>query len=219
MQALKWKTGLHFMARALGTLCNSRHNYMHVSSSLLPLTNVEKGFLDGFRQFTQAQQRYIRCRLKKKHRLLNEQSSNVAAAVRERSNAAATIDLGDYNKSSAGSGNFVLSSFSGSPKRRSEDRISNPRVLSDMGLAIPRPTRFPPALTAGLGDPRTLDSVSEIIISFANPSPIGHVVGPVSNLLKCWLIEGCKCFSWITPLFVVAVVFGNACNKVTDVNS
>ena len=34
--------------------------------------------------------------------------------------------------------------------------ISNPRVLSDMGLAIPRPTRFPPALTtAGLGDPRS----------------------------------------------------------------
>ena len=31
--------------------------------------------------------------------------------------------------------------------------ISNPRVLSDMGLAIPRPTRLLPAL-AGLGDPR-----------------------------------------------------------------
>ena len=39
------------------------------------------------------------------------------------------------NKKSAGSGNFVP--FIGS---------SNPRVLSDMGLAIPRPTR--------LGDPR-----------------------------------------------------------------
>jgi hypothetical protein len=129
---------------------------MHVSSSLLPLTKVEKEYLDGTRQFTKAQQRYIRCRLRKKLRLLNEQSRNVAAAMRERSNADATLDLRNYNKISAGSGNFVLSSFSDIPKQRSEDRISNPRVLSDMGLAIPRPTRFPPALTtAGLGDPRS----------------------------------------------------------------
>ena len=129
---------------------------MHVSSSLLPLTKVENEYLDGTRTFTKAQQRYIRCRLRKKLRLLNEESCNVAAALSERSNAAATLDLRNYNKISAGSGNFALSSFSGSPKQRSEDRISNPRVLSDMGLAIPRPTRFPPALTtAGLGDPRS----------------------------------------------------------------
>jgi hypothetical protein len=52
------------------------------------------------------------------------------------------------NKSSAGSGNFVP--FTGS---------SNPRVLSDMGLAIPRPTR--------LGDPRsvTRGSLSNIILT------------------------------------------------------
>ena len=109
---------------------------MHVSSSLLPLTNVEKEFLDGSRQFTQAQQRYIRCRLRKKLRLLNKESCNVAAALSERSNTAATLDLRNSDKSSAGSGNFVLSSFSDIPKQRSEDRISNPRVLSDMGLAI-----------------------------------------------------------------------------------
>jgi hypothetical protein len=70
------------------------------------------------------------------------------------------------NKDGAGSGNFVLFY-----------RISNPRVLSDMGLAIPRPTR--------LGDPRTFVSVFEIIISFANPYPKGGAVAePVSNLLK-----------------------------------
>ena len=40
--------------------------------------------------------------------------------------------------------------------------ISNPRVLSDMGLAIPRPTR--------LGDPRSSSGLLEIIISFGNPS-------------------------------------------------
>src|ERR671917_491752 len=109
---------------------------MHVSSSLLPLTKVEKEYLEGTRQFTKDQQRYIRCRLRKKLRLLNEERCNVAAALSERSNAAATVDLRNYNKISAGSGNFALSSFSDSPKQRSEDRISNPRVLSDMGLAI-----------------------------------------------------------------------------------
>jgi hypothetical protein len=51
------------------------------------------------------------------------------------------------NMRSAGSGIIVPSP--------SSDGSSNPRVLSDMGLAIPRPTRFPPASLAGLGDPRT----------------------------------------------------------------
>jgi hypothetical protein len=64
--------------------------------------------------------------------------------MHERSNAAATLDLRNYNRRSAGSGTFAL------PSRREarEGNISNPRVLSDMGLAIPRPTR--------LGDPRSL---------------------------------------------------------------
>jgi hypothetical protein len=124
---------------------------MHVPSSSLPLTNAEKQYLDGSRQFTKAQQRYMRCRLRKKLSLLNDESCNVAAALRERSNAAATIDLRNYNKNSAGSGNFVP--FTGS---------SNPRVLSDMGLAIPRPTR--------LGDPRSVirGSHSNIILTSLN---------------------------------------------------
>ena len=129
---------------------------MRVPSSPLPLTNAEKQYLDGSRQFTKAQQRYMRCRLRKKLRLLNDESCNVAAALRERSNAAATIDLRNYNKNSAGSGNFVP--FTGS---------SNPRVLSDMGLAIPRPTRLPVVVVVltTLGDPRTEGSVLETIIS------------------------------------------------------
>jgi hypothetical protein len=46
--------------------------------------------------------------------------------------------------------------------------ISNPRVLSDMGLAIPRPTR--------LGDPRSkLVSDSEIILKLLTLYPKGHV--------------------------------------------
>ena len=70
---------------------------------------------------------------------------------------------------SAGSGNFVLFI-----------RISNPRVLSDMGLAIPRPTRLLPALTAGLGDPRNslFGSVSCIRVSF------GIANGDNSNLCR-----------------------------------
>ncbi len=62
------------------------------------------------------------------------------------------------NKSGAGSGISVPFQDASSQASRSEAPlgISNPRVLSDMGLAIPRPTRFPPALTpAGLGDPRS----------------------------------------------------------------
>ena len=52
----------------------------------------------------------------------------------------------NHSKNGAGSGTFVP--FTGS---------SNPRVLSDMGLAIPRPTR--------LGDPRSSEfGVLEIII-------------------------------------------------------
>src|SRR5687767_13808845 len=129
---------------------------MVISRSSLPLTKVEKEYLDGSRQFTKSQQRYIRCRLRKKLRLLNEESCNVAAALSERSNAAAMLDLRNYNKSSAGSGTFALSLASSVQEAGTESRISNPRVLSDMGLAIPRPTRFPPALTtAGLGDPRS----------------------------------------------------------------
>ena len=66
-----------------------------------------------------------------------------------------------------------------SSQERPDLDISNPRVLSDMGLAIPRPTRLPPVLSffiAGLGDPRS-SSMGELenIISFANPSPKGHV--------------------------------------------
>ena len=106
---------------------------MIISGSSLPLTKVEKEYLDGTRQFTKTQQRYIRCRLRKKLRLLNEVSCNVAAALSERSNAAAILDLVSYNEKGAGSGNFAF------PSRREarEDNISNPRVLSDMGLAIP----------------------------------------------------------------------------------
>jgi hypothetical protein len=55
----------------------------------------------------------------------------------------------------AGSGTFVLGPSS--QEGLSSD-ISNPRVLSDMGLAIPRPTR--------LGDPRSVcASLSNIILT------------------------------------------------------
>jgi hypothetical protein len=67
-------------------------------------------------------------------------------------------------ESGAGSGNFVPFQDASSHASRSEAHlgISNPRVLSDMGLAIPRPTR--------LGDPRSSSGSREIIISFGNPS-------------------------------------------------
>ena len=58
----------------------------------------------------------------------------------------AIVSENNENMRSAGSGIIVPSP--------SSDGSSNPRVLSDMGLAIPRPTRLLPAL-AGLGDPRS----------------------------------------------------------------
>jgi hypothetical protein len=81
----------------------------------------------------------------------------------------------DGKINSAGSGTFVLGPSS--QEGLSSD-ISNPRVLSDMGLAIPRPTRLPPVLTtAGLGDPRNSSTVLESIISVAVYGS-GAVVAP-----------------------------------------
>ena len=45
------------------------------------LSPVEQAYLNGTREFTKAQQRYIRCRLKKKLRLLDAQSCNAAARL------------------------------------------------------------------------------------------------------------------------------------------
>jgi hypothetical protein len=57
--------------------------------SFSSLTPTEKAFVEGTRQFTKAQQRYMRCRLNKKLRLLNmeltelqKRCSNVAADER-----------------------------------------------------------------------------------------------------------------------------------------
>jgi hypothetical protein len=95
------------------------------------LSNTERAFLEGTRRFTKPQARCIRYRLNKKLKKVNRD----AAASEFRDAAAAGLPRLSKERS-AGSGNFVP--FLGS---------SNPRVLSDMGLAIPRPTR--------LGDPRS----------------------------------------------------------------
>jgi hypothetical protein len=55
-------------------------------SSFISLTPTEKAFLDGTRQFTNAQKRYIRCRLNKKlshfdKELTELQRCSVAAAA------------------------------------------------------------------------------------------------------------------------------------------
>jgi hypothetical protein len=82
----------------------------------------------------------------------------------------------EYNEKSAGSGSLA-------PLGYYPLDISNPRVLSDMGLAIPRPTRFPPAL-AGLGDPRALSGLFEIIISFCSLAPAVLPVPPLLMTMK-----------------------------------
>lgn len=86
----------------------------------------------------------------------------------------------------AGSGTFVLGPSS--QEGLSSD-ISNPRVLSDMGLAIPRPTRLLPALTAGLGDPR--NSIKSLVscIRLSLPCIRGKLFGPLQKT------EAALCFS------------------------
>jgi hypothetical protein len=129
----------------------------------------------GKREFTKPQKRYLKCRLSKKvndfvnNELLLLQKkgylllplSSVAASCNGDSDNGSSIaaccnaELTNSNKNGAGSGNFVPPSPH--PQRGREGNISNPRVLSDMGLAIPRPTR--------LGDPRIFSGSLEIIIS------------------------------------------------------
>ena len=55
------------------------------------LSPTEQAYLNGTREFTKAQQRYIRCRIRKKLKLLNEElrSCSVAADERAGCNAAA----------------------------------------------------------------------------------------------------------------------------------
>ena len=91
----------------------------------------------------------------------------------------AIVSENNENMRSAGSGIIVPSP--------SSDGSSNPRVLSDMGLAIPRPTRFPPDL-AGLGDPRNslLLSVSRISVALACGN--GKLLGP----LQCGCNSSCS---------------------------
>ena len=45
------------------------------------LSPTEQAYLNGTQEFTKAQQRYIRCRPKKKLRLLDEEGRNAAAAL------------------------------------------------------------------------------------------------------------------------------------------
>jgi hypothetical protein len=73
-------------------------------------------------------------------------------------------------ENSAGSGNSVPHS-----SRMGEEKgSSNPRVLSDMGLAIPRPTR--------LGDPRSFSSlVSASRISVPMSFGISKLLGPLQH--------------------------------------
>lgn len=60
-----------------------------LNNNLPLITPVEEAFLNNTRHFTNAQKRYIRCRLKKKLRLLEQQlnSRNVALAERSGCNA------------------------------------------------------------------------------------------------------------------------------------
>ena len=124
------------------------------------LSKTERAYLNGEREFAKAQIRCIKSRLNKKLRLAGEELQNYlnrdnCSGVAEICNGQLMSKLRNTNKSGAGSGKLVPPL---APQRRREGNISNPRVLSDMGLAIPRPTR--------LGDPRSVcASLSNIILT------------------------------------------------------
>ena len=144
------------------------------------------------------QQRYIRYKLRRKIRhfydselpLLVEQGYISAAgdvAANSCSVAAGSHDDNNNsnNRNGAGSGTFALSSSFSSSQEGEEKRISNPRVLSDMGLAIPRPTR--------LGDPRSVcASLSNIILTSLIPCPQGELFGMFASLHTSFESIACK---------------------------
>jgi hypothetical protein len=68
---------------------------------VLLLSPVEQAYLSGTRDFTKPQIRYIKCRLKKKLRRLDEQGCNAAAMLQrlERGNPIAKEKLRTYNSS------------------------------------------------------------------------------------------------------------------------
>jgi hypothetical protein len=94
------------------------------------------------KELSKTQQRYIRYKLRKKIKqfysvelplltdkgyIVNNMAANSCGV------AASSHDDNNNNKSSAGSGTLVPPSH---PQEGREGNISNPRVLSDMGLAI-----------------------------------------------------------------------------------
>jgi hypothetical protein len=65
------------------------------------LSKVEQAYLNGTREFTKPQIRYIKCRLKKKLQRLDEQGCNAAGMLQrlERGNTDAKEKLRTYNYS------------------------------------------------------------------------------------------------------------------------
>jgi hypothetical protein len=70
------------------------------------LSPTEQQFLNGNRQFTKAQQRYIRCRLRKKLRFLNEESRNAAAALQLRCNGMNNNEVNSFLSKAVALSNF-----------------------------------------------------------------------------------------------------------------
>ena len=117
------------------------------TSSSSPLSPVEQAYLNGTREFTNAQKRYIRCRLRKKLKLLDERSCNVAAALQQSCN-------GPYNLLDSSSGSNISSALVAQPGRAlpltnndnnengSLGRDSSPRPLPQWDKAIARPIPY-----------------------------------------------------------------------------
>lgn len=94
------------------------------------LSPVEQAYLDGTREFTKTQQRYIRCRLRKKLRLVNEQSCNAAARL-QHLDAASSLMVAQPGRALATTHDEI------DIEKRSLGRDSSPGPLPYQGNALP----------------------------------------------------------------------------------
>jgi hypothetical protein len=116
------------------------------------LSPVEQAYLNGTREFTKSQQRYIRCRLRKKLRVMGEDiascNNTVAAALQPGCNGPKNLLTAD-----------IVNEILGPAELRSRDlRLTSPQLLSALpstGGGAYRPTAQQTAANVLAAVPKT----------------------------------------------------------------
>lgn len=97
------------------------------------LSPVEEAYLSGTREFTKSQQRYIRYRLRKKLKLIDESRDAAAARLLRLEGGSSLVGRGV----AASNNNNYNERWRGEWDFRSIPRVSNPRVLLGHGISNP----------------------------------------------------------------------------------